>query len=45
MASITIRNIEDELKERLRIRAAQHGHAMEKEARTILRCAVGGISV
>ena len=44
MASITIRNIEDELKERLRIRAAQHGHSMEEEARTILRRAVGGIS-
>lgn len=44
MASITIRNIEDELKERLRIRAARHGHSMEEEARTILRRAVGGIS-
>jgi len=32
------------LKERLRIRAAKHGHSMEEEARTILRRAVGGIT-
>ena len=44
MASLTIRNIEDELKERLRIQAAKHGHSMEEEARTILRRAVGGIT-
>ncbi|MCP4432072.1 MAG: hypothetical protein GY806_13925 [Gammaproteobacteria bacterium] len=44
MASITIRNIDDELKERLRIRAAQQGHSMEEEARVILRRAVNGIT-
>ena len=44
MASITIRGIDDELKERLRIRAARHGHSMEEEARIILRSAVGGIT-
>jgi plasmid stability protein len=44
MASITIRNIDDALKERLRIRAATHGHSMEEEARLILKQAVGGIS-
>lgn len=44
MASITIRNIEDQVKDRLRIRAAQHGHSMEEEARTILRQAVYGIN-
>ena len=44
MASITIRGIDDELKERLRIRAAKHGHSMEEEARIILRSAVGGIT-
>ena len=44
MASITIRNIEDELKERLRVRAAQHGHSMEEEARIILRRAMIGIT-
>lgn len=44
MASITIRNIDDALKERLRIRAATHGRSMEEEARLILKQAVGGIS-
>ncbi len=44
MASITIRNIDDSLKERLRVRAAQNGHSMEEEARIILRHAVGGIT-
>jgi len=37
MPSITIRNIEDRLKTRLRIRAAEHGRSMEEEARCILR--------
>jgi antitoxin FitA len=41
MASITIRNFDDSLKRRLRIRAAQHGRSMEEEAREILRQAVG----
>ncbi len=44
MASLTIRNIDDSLKERLRVRAARHGHSMEEEARIILRRAVGGIT-
>jgi plasmid stability protein len=44
MASITIRNIDETLKERLRIRAAQHGHSMEEEARIILRRAINGIT-
>jgi len=44
MASITIRNLDDGLKRRLRIRAAEHGHSMEEEAREILRQAVGGIT-
>lgn len=44
MASLTIRNIDDTLKERLRVRAAQNGHSMEEEARVILRQAVGGIT-
>jgi plasmid stability protein len=43
MAMLTIRNIEDEVKERLRVRAAMHGHSMEEEARVILKRAVGGI--
>ncbi len=41
MASLTIRNLDDSLKRRLRIRAAEHGRSMEEEAREILRQAVG----
>jgi phosphopantothenoylcysteine decarboxylase/phosphopantothenate--cysteine ligase len=37
MASITIRQLDDDLKQRLRLRAARHGRSMEDEARTILR--------
>ena len=44
MASLTIRNIEDDTKERLRVRAARQGRSMEEEARLILRRAVGGVS-
>jgi plasmid stability protein len=40
MASITIRDIDDRLKARLRMRAAHHGHSMEEEAREILRTAL-----
>ena len=40
MASLTIRNVDEELKASLRIQAARHGHAMEQEAREILRWAV-----
>ena len=41
MASITIRNLDDDVKTRLRVRAAGNGRSMEEEARTILRDAVG----
>src|SRR5262249_6982899 len=37
MASITIRQLDDDLKRRLRLRAARNGRSMEDEARTILR--------
>jgi plasmid stability protein len=40
MASITIRNLDDEVKRLLRIRAAEHGRSMEDEVRDILRNAV-----
>jgi antitoxin FitA len=40
MATITIRNLEEPLKGKLRIRAAQHGRSMEEEARQILRAAL-----
>jgi plasmid stability protein len=41
MASITIRNLDDDLKRRLRVRAAENGRSMEEEAREILRQALG----
>ena len=44
MASITIRNLKDELKTRLRVRAAHHGWSMEDEARDILRVALSSES-
>ena len=37
MASITIRNLDDGVKRRLRLQAAEHGRSMEEEARVILR--------
>ena len=40
MATLTIRNLDDELKSRLRIRAARHDQSMEEEARSILRDAL-----
>jgi antitoxin FitA len=40
MASITIRNLDDQLKQRLRMRAAHHGRSMEDEVREILRIAL-----
>ena len=40
MSSITIRNLDDEVKRRLRIRAAANGRSMEEEARQILRAAL-----
>ena len=40
MASMTIRNLSDDIKQRLRIQAAEHGHSMEEEARIILRAAL-----
>ena len=40
MASLTIRNLDDGVKRRLRIRAAEHGRSMEEEAREILETGV-----
>jgi antitoxin FitA len=40
VASITIRNLDETLKARLRVRAAHHGRSMEEEARQILRRAL-----
>jgi len=41
MSRMTIRNIDDDLKTRLRIRAAENGHSMEAEVRDILKAALG----
>jgi antitoxin FitA len=40
MASITIRNLDEQTKTKLRVRAAHHGRSMEDEARNILRSAL-----
>jgi antitoxin FitA len=40
MAQLVVRNIEDEVKERLVQRARRHGRSMEEEVRVILRDAV-----
>ncbi len=40
MASITIRQLPENTKRKLRIRAAQHGRSMEQEAREILKSAL-----
>ena len=40
MATITIRNLDDDVKTRLRVRAAKHHRSMEEEVRVILRAAV-----
>ena len=37
MATLTIRNLDDAVRDRLRQRAAAHGHSMEEEVRQILR--------
>ena len=43
VASITIRKLDDQIKERLRVRAAQAGRSMEEEARGILIRSLGGL--
>lgn len=40
MASLSVRKIDDEVYERLRVRAAEHGTSMEEEVRRIIRRAV-----
>lgn len=37
---MTIRNLDEKLKARLRVQAARHGRSMEDEARDILRSAL-----
>lgn len=40
MATLTIRNLDEDLKTRLRVQAAAHGRSMEEEVRHILRRAL-----
>jgi antitoxin FitA len=40
MAAISVRNLDDRVRDRLRIRAARHGRSMEAEIRSILEAAV-----
>lgn len=40
MAALSIRDLDDGVRERLRIRAARHGRSMEAEVRAILTAAV-----
>jgi plasmid stability protein len=42
MTTLTIRNVEPALKERLRIRAARNGRSMEAELRQILSTTLSG---
>lgn len=42
MAQFTVRNIEEDVKSRLKRRAARNGLSMEEEVRQILRTAVKG---
>ncbi len=41
MAALSIRDLDDGVKERLRVQAAHNGRSMEAEARTIIAAAVG----
>ncbi|HUO83963.1 MAG TPA: hypothetical protein VM534_02515 [Thermoanaerobaculia bacterium] len=41
MANLSVRKIDDEIYEKLRIRAAKHGVSMEEEVRRILEQVVG----
>ena len=40
MAQLLVRNLDDDVKARLRVLAAEHGHSMEEEVGAILRAAV-----
>jgi plasmid stability protein len=42
MATLTIRQLDERTKARLRVRAAHHGRSMEEEAREILRSTLAG---
>jgi len=42
MGTLTIRDLDDEVKARLRVQAAEHGRSMEAEARVLLAEALNG---
>lgn len=42
MATLTIRNLDEQVKTLLRVEAARHGRSMEEEVRVILQNAVAG---
>lgn len=43
MATLTIRQLDEKTKARLRVRAAHHGRSMEEEAREILRSTLAAV--
>jgi antitoxin FitA len=43
VATMTIRNLDEKVKARLRVQAAMHGRSMEDEARDILRAALSEV--
>ena len=43
MATLTIRNLDERVKGRLRVRAASHGRSMDEEAWQILRAALSDV--
>jgi plasmid stability protein len=43
MASLTVRGLDDDVKRRLRVRAATQGVSLEEEVRRILKGAVAGV--
>ncbi len=45
MATLTVRNLDDDLVRQLRVRAAEHGRSAEAEHREILRAALAGPSL
>jgi plasmid stability protein len=42
MATLMIRDLDEDVKARLRIQAAEHGRSMEAEARVLLAAALSG---
>ncbi|NHT16814.1 plasmid stabilization protein [Cellulomonas sp. IC4_254] len=45
MGTVTVRNLDDDIQRRLKVRAARHQRSMEAEARAILTAAVRDTSL